>query len=102
MFIQTEETPNPATLKFLPGREVMTSGTAHFESREEAGRSPLAERLFQIEGMTPNMLDLPKGCAFGPRCHARTDACDQQPPIEEIDGRSLRCFNPQRAAEAVK
>lgn len=60
------------------------------------------KRLFQIEGMTPNMLDLPKGCAFGPRCHARTDACGVQPSIEEIDGRSLRCFNPQRAAEAVK
>ena len=60
------------------------------------------KRLFQIEGMTPNMLDLPKGCAFGPRCHARTDACGQQPLIEDIDGRSLRCFNPQRAAEAVK
>ena len=51
MFIQTEETPNPATLKFLPGRDVMTSGTANFESLEAAGRSPLAERLFQIEGV---------------------------------------------------
>jgi len=60
------------------------------------------KRLFQIEGMTPNMLDLPKGCAFGPRCHARTDSCGSQPQIENIDGRSLRCFNPQRAAEAVK
>ncbi|MHA3915704.1 ABC transporter ATP-binding protein [Halovulum sp. GXIMD14793] len=60
------------------------------------------KRLFQIEGMTPNMLGLPKGCAFAPRCHARTDACGHQPPIEDIDGRSLRCFNPQRAAEAAK
>ncbi|WP_299734093.1 ABC transporter ATP-binding protein [uncultured Tateyamaria sp.] len=60
------------------------------------------KRLFQIEGMTPNMLDLPRGCAFGPRCHARTDACDQQPLIKDIDGRSLRCLNPQRAPEAVK
>ncbi len=51
MFIQTEETPNPATLKFLPGRDVMTSGTAYFETQESASASPLAERLFQIEGV---------------------------------------------------
>ncbi len=52
MFIQTEATPNPATLKFLPGREVMGAGTANFPSAETASRSPLAERLFQIEGVT--------------------------------------------------
>jgi Fe-S cluster biogenesis protein NfuA len=51
MFIQTEETPNPATLKFLPGRDVMTGDTANFEDRESARRSPLAERLFQIDGV---------------------------------------------------
>ncbi len=60
------------------------------------------KRLFQIEGMTPNMLALPKGCAFGPRCHARSEACNQQPPVENIDRRSLRCFNPQPAAKVVK
>ncbi|MEM7223486.1 MAG: NifU family protein [Pseudomonadota bacterium] len=52
MFIQTEETPNPATLKFLPGREVMESDTANFPDRESAARSPLAQRLFQIDGVT--------------------------------------------------
>ena len=53
MFIQTEQTPNPATLKFLPGRAVMESGTADFPNAAEAeGRSPLAERLFQVEGVT--------------------------------------------------
>ena len=52
MFIQTEQTPNPATLKFLPGREVMGAGTANFTDLGDAGRSPLAERLFQIEGIT--------------------------------------------------
>lgn len=52
MFIQTEQTPNPATLKFLPGREVMQRGTANFPTREEASRSPLASRLFDIEGVT--------------------------------------------------
>src|SRR3954467_472317 len=49
MFIQTEQTPNPATLKFLPGRTVIESGTANFPERGvTASRSPLAERLFQL------------------------------------------------------
>jgi Fe-S cluster biogenesis protein NfuA len=48
MFIQTEQTPNPATLKFLPGRPVMKAGTANFPDREAARRSPLAERLFEL------------------------------------------------------
>jgi Fe-S cluster biogenesis protein NfuA len=53
MFIQTEQTPNPATLKFLPGCPVMPSGTANFPERGAAGavgaRSPLAERLFELD-----------------------------------------------------
>jgi len=48
VFIQTEETPNPATLKFLPGREVMSAGTADFPTRDTAARSPLATRLFGV------------------------------------------------------
>ena len=49
MFIQTESTPNPATLKFLPGRDVMGEGAvADFPDREAAGRSPLADALFEI------------------------------------------------------
>ena len=52
MFIQTEQTPNPATLKFLPGRTVMAKGTAHFSHAEAAAASPLAMRLFAIEGVT--------------------------------------------------
>ena len=52
MFIQTEQTPNPATLKFLPGRSVMEQGTADFADAEAAVRSPLAVRLFAIEGVT--------------------------------------------------
>jgi Fe-S cluster biogenesis protein NfuA len=49
MFIQTESTPNPATLKFLPGREVMGEGqVADFPSKETGGRSPLAAALFEI------------------------------------------------------
>ena len=52
MFIQTEPTPNPATLKFLPGRAVMDSGTANFTEPEAAKTSPLAESLFALEGVT--------------------------------------------------
>jgi hypothetical protein len=52
MFIQTEATPNPATLKFLPGRTVLGSGTMEFTDRETAARSPLAERLFNVPGVT--------------------------------------------------
>jgi Fe-S cluster biogenesis protein NfuA len=51
MFIQTEQTPNPATLKFLPGRDVLGRGTADFPTVETAVRSPLAQRLFEIEGV---------------------------------------------------
>ncbi|QOZ22230.1 Fe/S biogenesis protein NfuA [Bradyrhizobium ivorense] len=52
MFIQTEATPNPATLKFIPGRTVLDSGTMEFSSPEAAARSPLAERLFAVSGVT--------------------------------------------------
>jgi len=48
MFIQTEATPNPATMKFLPGRPVLESGTLDMPTREAASQSPLAERLFDI------------------------------------------------------
>ena len=51
MFIQTEGTPNPATLKFLPGRAVVTGGPVDMPDVESARRSPLAERLFQVEGV---------------------------------------------------
>jgi Fe-S cluster biogenesis protein NfuA len=52
MFIQTEPTPNPATLKFLPGRAVLPTGTLDMRDKEAAGQSPLAERLFGIAGVT--------------------------------------------------
>ena len=52
MFIQTEATPNPATLKFIPGRTVLEAGTMEFVSREAAARSPLAGRLFEVPGVT--------------------------------------------------
>lgn len=58
MFIQTESTPNPATLKFLPGQAVLQMGTADFPNVEAAETSPLAKRLFGVEGVS--------GVFFGP------------------------------------
>jgi Fe-S cluster biogenesis protein NfuA len=58
MFIKTQETPNPESLKFLPGRDVMLTGTAHFTSPEDTKASPLARDLFKIEGI--------RGIMFGP------------------------------------
>ena len=52
MFIQTEETPNPATLKFIPGRDVLSAGTRDFRSPDEARTSPLASRIFSVEGVS--------------------------------------------------
>jgi Fe-S cluster biogenesis protein NfuA len=52
MFIQTENTPNPATLKFLPGCTVMENGTANFTSQDESNSSPLALSLFNTPGVT--------------------------------------------------
>lgn len=52
MFIQTESTPNPLTLKFIPGIAVMPSGTAFYTHAEAAGPSPLAAALFRIDGVS--------------------------------------------------
>ena len=51
MFIQTESTPNPATLKFLPGQTVLEAGTADFPAVEAAEPSPLAQRIFAVDGV---------------------------------------------------
>ena len=51
MFIQTEATPNPVTLKFIPGREVLGDGTMEYRDRSEASASPLAMRIFDVEGV---------------------------------------------------
>ncbi|MBV1863434.1 MAG: NifU family protein [Rhodobacteraceae bacterium] len=58
MFIQTESTPNPATLKFLPGEAVMPAGTADFPTPDAGANSPLAARVFGVSGVT--------GVFFGP------------------------------------
>lgn len=52
MLIETEKTPNPATLKFLPGRQVMTAGTRDFATSDEAEASPLAEAIFSLGDVT--------------------------------------------------
>ena len=52
MFIQTEATPNPATMKFLPGRAVLENGTLDLRDADQAAQSPLAERLFGIAGVS--------------------------------------------------
>ena len=70
MFIQTEPTPNPATLKFLPGREVMGAGTADFTDPEQAESSPLAQSLFGVEGI--------RGVFFGSDFVTVTKAEDQE------------------------
>ena len=52
MFIQTQATPNPATVKFLPGQTVLEHGLKDYKSVEEAGASPLAQRLFILQGVS--------------------------------------------------
>ena len=52
MFIQTEQTPNPSTLKFIPGEVVLEQGTMFFENKESADVSPLAQVLFDIDGVS--------------------------------------------------
>lgn len=52
MFIQTESTPNPATLKFMPGQSVLEVGTADFPTKDTSEKSPLASRIFAVDGVT--------------------------------------------------
>jgi len=54
MFIQTQSTPNPNSMMFLPGGKVMEEGSADFSSAREAMRSPLAKKLFGIDGASRN------------------------------------------------
>ncbi|MBN9261430.1 MAG: ABC transporter ATP-binding protein [Hyphomicrobium sp.] len=59
-------------------------------------------RLAQIPGMTPSLMNLPKGCAFRTRCSQAIDACLEAPPIREIGpGREVRCFNPVAVAQSA-
>lgn len=73
MFIQTEETPNPATMKFLPGRAVMVQGTLEITDAKAASASPLAEALFAIEGV--------KGVFFSREFITVTKSADKDWPV---------------------
>ena len=57
-------------------------------------RNPRGQPLRQIPGMTPSLLNLGPGCAFRARCASASAACAATPPLEECDGRTLRCFHP--------
>ena len=76
MFIQTEPTPNPATLKFLPGRPVLESGTFEATTASEAEASPLAKALMEIPGvrgvfLAPDFISVTKGESEGDWRHLR-------------------------------
>ena len=58
MYIQTEITPNPATLKFLPGERVLEAGSFDFTNSEKANSSPLAKRIFEVDGVDGVFLGL--------------------------------------------
>lgn len=90
MFIQTEPTPNPATLKFLPGVRVMPKGTADFASADAARRSPLAQRLFEIDGVAGVFL----GSDF--ITVAKTDAYDWPVMKPQILGVIMEHFTNER------
>ena len=93
MFIQTESTPNPATLKFLPGRDVMGEGAvADFPSAESAGRSPLAKALFAIPGSLPGVFR--RGFHFRHQARWRLEASEARHP-----GRDHGAFHPRPAVD---
>ena len=87
MFIQTEQTPNPQTLKFLPGRVVMKEGTAFYKNTVEATDSPFAKRLFTVEGV--------EGVFFGSDfiTITKNDSLDWQVMKPEILGAIMDHFN---------
>lgn len=87
MFIQTEPTPNPATLKFLPGTVVMSHGTADFADSSRASGSPLATRLFAIDGVSSVFL----GTDF--ISVAKADAADWQVVKPQVLSAIMDHFN---------
>ena len=81
MFIQTEATPNPATLKFIPGRVVLDGGTLEFARREDAARSPLAERLFDP---ARRVVDPRMGDDGEELVQARPGQCPRRPALGQL------------------
>ena len=93
MFIQTEPTPNPATLKFLPGRAVLAAGTLDMRDKDTAAQSPLAERLFGIAGIS--------GVFFGSDFIAVTKSQRRVAAAQAVDPRRHHgAFHVRRAARA--
>ncbi len=76
MFIQTEATPNPATMKFLPARTVLETGTLDIRNRDDAAQSPLAQRLFDIGGVS--------GVFFGSDFIAVTKDASEWPQLKPM------------------
>ena len=87
MFIQTEQTPNPATLKFLPGKVVMHEGTAFYQNTKEAINSPFAKRLFAVDGVA--------GVFFGSDfiTITKNQECDWQVMKPSVFGAIIDHFN---------
>jgi Fe-S cluster biogenesis protein NfuA len=77
MFIQTEFTPNPLTMKFIPGVSVMTNGTAFYTSAADAMASPLAQELFKIQGVNAVFL----GSDFITITRMETEGWDMLKPL---------------------
>ena len=101
MFIQTEATPNPATLKFLPGRDVLPASRAISRSAEAAGVSPLAARMFAIDGVDRRVPRL--GFHLGHQATGRVGAHQAGDPRRDhgaLPLRQRRC-SPRAAAEAA-
>ena len=82
----------PVSQVFLAPRHHYTAGL--IQSVPVLGKSH--RRLFQIDGLPPNPLDLPKGCRFSPRCAAATDQCRvaEPPVVQDANGGSHRCWHP--------
>jgi len=103
MFIQTEATPNPATLKFLPGRAVLENGTLDMPSRDAATQSPLAARLFDV----PNVGGVFFGSDFISVTKTGGEWQQMKPAIlgaimeHYMSGAPLLAQDPQRAEVAV-
>ncbi|MBY7648990.1 MAG: NifU family protein [Candidatus Liberibacter europaeus] len=77
MFIQTESTPNPDTMKFIPGRVVLPNGTVHFSNADESVISPLASRIFAVSGVSSVYL----GYDFITVAKKKCDWSNLRPPI---------------------
>ena len=84
MFIQTQDTPNPATLKFIPGVPVMEQGTADFSDSKSSDKSPLARRLFQIDGVTASGLPIVENDADIADPHAEGEDSDTVQQIKQL------------------